>query len=284
MANAVANQLSKSSEHISLMAIFGFAVIGAIIALSILAPMLAPESPSAIVGRSFEAPGKYFLGTDVLGRDVLSRVIYGARLTLLITVSATSLGFLVGVAWGFATAEVGGLFDTISNGLANILLAFPPLMLGLLIIAALSTSHIVLIIAIALIQMPRIFRVARAAALNVTNREFVEVARARGERLSSILRREVLPNVLRPLGVEYGLRLTYATLLISSLSFLGLGIQPPDADWGSLVRENISGVQLGAYLPALVPALAVATFALGLNLLVDWFGGKSAPPISKELT
>jgi peptide/nickel transport system permease protein len=264
-------------------AVIGLAIVALALLVALVGPWLAPHRPSEIIGKAFEPPGTTLLGTDVLGRDMLSRVIYGARLTLFITMTATTLGFVVGSLWGFAAAELRGWFDDLSDSVVNILLSFPPLMMGLLVVSALSSSIWVLIGAIAFIQMPRVVRVARSVGLGITSMQFVEVARARGEGLASILIHEILPNSLRPLGVEYGLRLTYSTLFISGLSFLGLGIQPPDADWGGLVRENLSGVQLGTYLPALTPGLTIGIFAIGLNLIVDWLGSEGARPISDEL-
>jgi peptide/nickel transport system permease protein len=258
-------------------------VVALIVASALLAPWISPYLPSKIVGGAFESPGTFLLGTDVIGRDLVSRLLEGARLTLLITFAATTLGFVVGAAWGAAAAELGGLFDDFTDWLVNILLSVPPLMLGLLVVAVLSSNLAVLIGVIAFIQMPRVVRVARAVAVNVTSMQFVEAARARGEGLWSILGREVMPNILRPLGVEYGLRLTYSTLFISALSFLGLGVQPPEADWGGMVRENLSSIQQGIYLPTLAPAFAIGVFGIGLNLIIDWLGDDSVQAIPDEL-
>lgn len=265
------------------LAVTGLLVAVVIVAAAVFGPWLTPYPPTKIVGGAFEPPGAYILGTDVIGRDLLSRLLFGARLTLLITFAATTMGFVAGMAWGAAAAERGGLFDDLTDWCVNILLSVPPLMLGLLVVAVLSSSLAVLIGVIALIQMPRVVRVVRAVALNVTSMQFVEAARARGEGLWSILWREVLPNVLRPLGVEYGLRLTYSTLFISALSFLGLGVQPPDADWGGMVRENLSSIQQEIYLPVLAPALAIGAFGIAVNLIVDWLGEESAQAIPDEL-
>jgi peptide/nickel transport system permease protein len=274
---------SASLRFPPVLASIGIGLVGLVVLLAVFGPWLEPQSPSKLIGGAFDPPGATLLGTDVLGRDVFSRLIAGARLTLFVTAIATTLGFAVGAIWGFAAAELRGWFDDITESLVNILLCFPPLMMGLLVVSALSSSLPVLIGAIAFIQMPRVVRVARSVAINITTMQYVEVARARGEGLFSIMIHEILPNSLRPLGVEYGLRLTYSTLFISGLSFLGLGIQPPDADWGGLVRENLPGVQLGVYLPALLPGLAIGLFAVGLNLIVDWLGKEGARPISEEL-
>ncbi|MFO1061409.1 MAG: ABC transporter permease [Dongiaceae bacterium] len=282
-ADAPRPGLGRSLPPPSALGLLGLAVVLAIVLAALLAPWLAPHSPTRLLGTPFQPPGRFPLGTDVIGRDLLSRLLYASRLTLLVTFAATTIGFLAGAAWGFAAAEIGGVLDDLTDWLVNILLSVPPLMLGLLVVAALTSDLAVLVGVIAFIQMPRVVRVARAVAVDITALQFVEVARARGEGLWSILRREVLPNAVRPLGVEYGLRLTYSTLFISGLSFLGLGIQPPEADWGGMVRENLSSIQEGAYLPTLLPALAIGAFGVALNLVVDWLGERSARTIPEDL-
>lgn len=276
-------QVGIMLPRINIMGALGVAIVGLVILAAVLAPVLAPHAPAKIVGMPFEAPGRFLLGTDVVGRDLCSRLLYGAQLTLLVTFAATTIGFMLGAAWGFAAAELGGVLDDATDFVVNILLSFPPLMLGLLIVAALSSSLAVLIAIIAFIQLPRVVRVARSIAQNITALQFVEAARARGHGLAAILIVEILPNSWRALGVEYGLRLTYSTLFISALSFLGLGIQPPDADWGLLVRENLGSLQEDVYLPALLPALAIGIFGIGLNLIVDWLSDEESLAIPEDL-
>lgn len=263
--------------------LLGLLIVGTIVLTALLAPVLAPFAPSKIVGMPFEDPGEFLLGTDVVGRDLLSRLLFGAQLTLLVTFAATTLGFVIGVVWGLAAAEMGGVTDDLTDLLTNILLSFPPLMLGLLLVAALSSSMPILISTIALIQVPRVVRVARSVGQVVSSQQFVEAARARGHGMFSILATEVVPNAWRPLAVEYGLRLTYSTLYISALSFLGLGIQPPDADWGLLVRENLAALQEDRLLPVLLPAVAIGAFGIALNLIVDWLSDEDSLTIPKEL-
>lgn len=262
---------------------FGILIVGLIIIVALLAPFLAPFPPSKIVGRPFEDPGTFLLGTDVVGRDLLSRLLYGAQLTLLVTFAATTVGFLIGAVWGLAAAEMGGITDDLTDLITNILLSFPPLMLGLLLVSALTSSLPVLISTIALIQVPRVVRVARSVGQVTSSQQFVEAARARGHRMLSILRTEILPNAWRPLAVEYGLRLTYSTLYISALSFLGLGIQPPDADWGLLVRENLAALQEDRLVPVLLPAAAIGALGIALNLIVDWLSDEASITIPQEL-
>jgi peptide/nickel transport system permease protein len=271
MTNATdIKKCAPGRRRIPLMPAAGLLIMLLMVAAAIFAPLLAPNPPSSLIDSAYAPPGATLLGTDVLGRDLFSRMLYGARLTLLVAFGSTTIGFLLGVIWGLAAAELGGWFDDFTDWSVNIILSFPPLMLGLLLVSALTPSLVILIGALAAIQLPRVVRVARAIGQNVSQLQFVEVARARGEGLVSILCREILPNSLRPLAAEYGLRVTYATLFISGLSFLGLGIQPPDADWGGLVRENMSAMQVGVMLPVLAPALAIGVFAVALNLIIDW--------------
>lgn len=254
--------------------------------MALIGPALAPHDVGAIVSESgFEAPGETTtLGTDVLGRDLVSRLLHGARLTVGVAVAATVLGFVIGMAIGFSAAEIRGRYDDFVLWLIDMMLSFPPLLLALIVIASLSSSLPVLVSTIAVLHASRVARVGRAVAMNVAALEFVEVARARGETLVSILVREIWPSTIRPLAVEFGLRLTYSILFLSSLSFLGLGIQPPEADWGSMVRENLNGLQTGAYLAVLAPAFAIAILTVGVNLIVDWLGARSGRAISEELT
>lgn len=265
----------------------GIAIVVLGILLAIVGPYLAPYGVGQLVpGASQFLPpsSETLLGTDVLGRDVFSRVLYGARLTVGVALAATVLGFLLGMAVGFSAAEVRGRYDDFITWLIDVFLSFPPILLALIVIASLSSDLWVLICTIAVIHSSRVARIGRAVAMNIAALEFVEVARARGENLVSILVREIWPSTIRPLAVEFGLRLTYSILFLSSLSFLGLGIQPPDADWGSMVKENLNGLQTGAYLSVLAPAFAIAILTVGVNLIVDWLGSQSGRSISEELT
>ncbi len=264
----------------------GIVIVAIGLLLAVAGPWLAPHEVGTIISDSnFEAPGiNTLLGTDTLGRDILSRLLHGARLTVGVALAATLLGFLIGMAAGFSAAEIKGRYDDFMLWLADMMLSFPPLLLALIVIASLSSSLPVLVCTIAVLHASRVARVSRAVAMNIAALEFVEVARARGENLASILVREIWPSTIRPLAVEFGLRLTYSILFLSSLSFLGLGIQPPDADWGSMVRENLNALQTGAYIAVLLPAFAIAILTVGVNLIVDWLGAVSGRSISEELT
>ena len=264
----------------------GIVIVAIGLFLAVFGPWMAPHNVGAIVSdTNFEAPGvSTVLGADTLGRDIASRLLHGARLTVGVALAATLLGFLIGMAAGFSAAEIKGRYDDFILWLADMMLSFPPLLLALIVIASLSSSLPVLVCTIAVIHASRVARVGRAVAMNVAALEFVEVARARGEGLVSILVREIWPSTVRPLAVEFGLRLTYSILFLSSLSFLGLGIQPPDADWGSMVRENLNALQTGAYLAVLLPAFSIAILTVGVNLIVDWLGAQSGKGYFDELT
>jgi len=184
---------------------------------------------------------------------------------------------------GLTAAEAGGWTDNVISRVVDIMISFPPILLALVVIVGLGSSLTVLVCTVALLHASRVARVSRAVAMEIGYQEFVEVARARGEKIWSILWREILPSSLRPLGCEFGIRVAYSVLLLAALSFLGLGIQPPAADWGGMVRENMSGVLYGSWA-AIIPAGAIALLAVGINLIVDWMVGQTGREISKELT
>ncbi|MGD9741001.1 MAG: ABC transporter permease [Dongiaceae bacterium] len=262
----------------------GLCIIGSCLFFALLAPVLAPHPPATILTAQSYAPpdGTSWLGTDYLGRDVLSRLLYGARLTIGLAFLSTLLGFVVGTTLGFAAAELRGIPDTLIGRVVDIMISFPPILLALVVIAGLGSSLTVLVCTIGLIHTSRVTRMARAVALNISATDFVEVARSRGEGLAYIVWREILPNTIRPLATEFGLRLTFSVLFISSLSFLGLGVQPPAADWGGMVRENMSGLYYGAWA-ALLPAAAIAVLTVGISFVVDWLAAQSGREMSSEL-
>jgi peptide/nickel transport system permease protein len=247
---------------------FGIAVFWLIVV--VIGPWLAPHPIGAIVSfEIFSSPSAEFpLGTDYLGRDMLSRVIIGARYTVGVSLAAALIACSFGVALGMVTAVIGGWFDAIISRGLDALNAIPHLMFGLVIIAAVGTSLPVLIGTLALLYTPGSFRFARALAANVNELDFVHVARARGEGTLYMIREEILPNIMGPVLADFGLRFVFIVLLLSGLSFLGLGVQPPNADWGALVRENVSGLAYGA--PAvIIPSLAIASLTISVNLAID---------------
>jgi peptide/nickel transport system permease protein len=210
----------------------------------------------------------FLLGTDYIGRDILSRVIDGARTTLGMAFAATLLAELLGVSLGLFAAIRGGFIDTVMSRVNDALLSFPHLMMGLVVIAALGSSIPVLIATSAFVYASAVFRIARALAMDITEMDFVDAARARGETTWWLVYREILPNAAMPLLTDFAIRLSFIILFMSGLSFLGLGVQPPVADWGSMVRENIQGLASGSLAP-IIPAAAIASVSVALNLLVD---------------
>ncbi|MBB5723587.1 peptide/nickel transport system permease protein [Loktanella ponticola] len=248
--------------------------------LALGAPFFAPFAESASVGKQYMPwASPHYLGTDALGRDVLSRLIYGARNTVGIALVTTALAFTLGATFGLLAATIGGWFDAISSRVVDVLMAIPPLIFALLILTITGTSVIALILVIAILDSTRVFRLSRAVAQGILTMDYIEVARMRGEGMFWLIRKEVLPNAAAPLIAEFGLRFCFVFLFISALSFLGLGIQPPTADWGGMVREsaklisfaNFATFQTATFgLAPLLPAGAIALLTIGVNLVVDW--------------
>ncbi len=248
----------------------GFIIILGNLFVVAFAGLLAPYSETELVTDVWAPPSaEHWLGGDQLGRDMLTRILYGARTTISIAFVATLLAFTMGIVAGFTAAVIGGFIDTILSRIVDALMAIPTLILALVVISVLGTEIYVLIGVIAVLDSTRVFRLSRAIAMDVAVMEYVEAARLRGERLWWIMTREVLPNTVMPLIAEFGLRFAFAFLFIASLSFLGLGIQPPLADWGGMVRENATAIIYGIAAP-LYPAAAIAALAVGVNLLVDY--------------
>jgi peptide/nickel transport system permease protein len=268
--------LFKQLVQAPLSAKFGLLVIVVYILVALLAPVLAPFGETQVVGEGF-APwgGQFLLGTDNLGRDMFSRLVYGARNTLGIAFLTTVLAFLLGGLSGLIAAIKGGAIDQGLSRAVDILMAIPQLIFALLILSVVGTTATSLVLVISLLDATRVFRLSRAVAMNVVVQDFVEAARLRGEGLWWLVTREVLPNAAAPLIAEFGLRFCFVFLFISALSFLGLGIQPPTADWGSMVRDNAVLITFGDISP-LLPALAVALITVSVNCVVDWMLHKSS--------
>ena len=257
------------------------------------APWLAPYEESTILTDKSFAPGDettaMLLGSDYLGRDVLSRLIYGARVTLGLAFAATVLAFVLGVTLGFVAGILGGRVDDVMSRINDAFVSFPSIMLALILVSAFGSSLWLLVLTIGFIEATRVYRIARSLAQNIMVMDFVEVSRARGESLWWILKNDVLPSSFVPLSTDFGLRFTYSILLLSSLSFLGLGVQPPLSDWGSMVKENMAALNyvlfygLKAALAPLLPAVCIFSVTLANNLLVDWNLSRSQKDISGEL-
>ena len=255
---------------------FGIVVILIFSVISIFAPLIAPYGETEIIGKSYELwSEKHILGTDNLGRDMLSRLIFGARNTIGMALLTTSLAFLIGSITGMIAAVLGGWVDQIFGRIVDVLMSIPSLIFALLILSFFGTSVTYLIGTIAILEATRVFRLARATGMNVAVMDFVEVAKLRGEKLGWIIRKEILPNITAPLLAEFGLRFCFVFLFISALSFLGLGIQPPSADWGSMVRDNATLISYDDITP-LLPAGAIALLTVATNFVVDWMLHKSS--------
>jgi len=257
-------------HRLSLTAWIGLAIVVINLLAALLAPVMAPYGQAELVGDVWAPPsGQFWLGLDNLGRDMFSRLLYGARTTISIALLITICSFAIGIIAGFAAAILGGWIDTALSRFVDAMMAIPTLIFGLIILSVLGTSIPVLIGTIAILDSTRVFRLCRAVGLNITVLDYVEVARLRGEGLLWIMRREVLPNALPPLITEFGLRFCFAFLFIAALSFLGLGIQPPLADWGGMVRDNAQAINFGGMAP-LIPAAAIGQLTIAVNLVVDW--------------
>lgn len=255
----------------------GMVVISIYVVIALFAPLIAPFGEAEITPVPY-APwgGEHLLGTDQIGRDILSRLIYGARNTIGIALATTLLAFLIGGGMALVAAIARGWTDQILSRIVDILMAIPSLIFALMLLSIFGSNVTSLIVIIAVLDSTRVFRLTRAVAMNVVVMEFVEAAKLRGEGIGWIMRREILPNIMPPLVAEFGLRFCFVFLTIAALSFLGVGIQPPTADWGSMVRENASLIQfaqfdLKAGITPLLPAAAIAILTIAVNFVVDWF-------------
>ena len=257
-------------KRIPLGAWIGLILTSLFLICAIFAPWLAPYGNGEIVGDVWgPMTSANLLGTDNLGRDLLSRMIYGARITIFIAVLATALAFSLGSILGFTAAVVGGWFDSLMSRFVDLLMSIPTLIFALVVLSVLPTNILTLILVMGILDSTRVYRLSRAVAVDINVMDFVEAAKLRGEGRGWIIFREILPNALSPLVSELGLRFIYAVLFLSALSFLGLGVQPPSADWGGMVKENKDGIVFG--IPAaLIPAGAIAALAISVNLVADW--------------
>jgi peptide/nickel transport system permease protein len=231
----------------------------------------------------FQPPSKIvYLGTDYLGRDTLSRILFGARTTIGISFIATLWAYAIGVTLGIAAAVGSKPLDMTLSRLNDAVLAIPSLMLALVMIAALGSTIPLLILLTGIIYAASVFRIARSLGQEVMVSDFVEAARVRGEGLWWIITREILPNIAMPLATDFGLRFVWIILFISALSFLGLGVQPPMSDWGSMVKENLPGLIYGSIAP-LAPSLAIATLTISVNMIVDDISAHSGGKLAKRM-
>ncbi len=284
--------IAKPMRQAPLTAAFGIMIILAYIVVAVGAPVIAPFGEAEIFEKINVLPGgdaelggdpDHFLGTDQIGRDITSRLIYGARNTVGIAFLTTVLSFILGVTLGFLAATLGGWIDQLFSRSIDVLMAIPQLIFALLLMTIASEwsyrSGISLtwfmIFIIAVLDSTRVFRLARAVGLNIVVMDYIEAAKVRGETLIHIVFREILPNAVAPLLAEFGLRFCFVFLTIASLSFLGIGIQPPLADWGTMVRDLSQFINFAAYDPLtaalpLMAAGAIALLTVAVNFVVDW--------------
>ena len=274
----------KQKLKLSWVGKLGVSIVAFWLIMCLVGPFVAPFHEADIIADdSYLPPGAiHWLGSDYLERDILSRILWGARTTIGISLVATLLAYAIGVTAGIAAAVIGGWTDMGLSRINDAVLSLPTIMLGLLIVVALGTSIPILIFTAAVIYAANVFRIARALGQDIMVMDYVESAKARGESLRWIVLREVLPNAAMPLATDFGLRLVFVVLFISSLSFLGLGIQPPMADWGSMVRQNLEGLGYGSYA-AVWPALAIASFTISINLIVDDISAKSGGGLARKM-
>ena len=257
-------------HKLNLTAQIGLAIIVLNIAAAVAGPYLAPYAQEDSIGDAWEpASAQYWLGLDQIGRDIFSRLLYGARTSIGLSLIITCLSFTIGIVTGFTAAVAGRWIDIILSRIVDLMLSMPTLIFAFIVLSVLGTDIPVLITTIAILDSTKVFRLARAVAMNIVVLDFVEAAKLRGEGLWWLIRREILPNAVPPLVAEFGLRFCFTFLFIAALSFLGLGIQPPDADWGSMVREYRDMITVGAAAP-LYPAGAIALLTIGVNFVVDW--------------
>ena len=267
----------------------GAIIVGFWVFIAIFGPALAPlgenDLPFPDDYSEFQNPrAGAWLGTDVSDRDILSRLMYGAGRTIGISFAATVLAYFLGVIMGIGAAISSPRVDMIVSRINDAFLSLPTIMLGLVVVAAVGSSIPVLIITAGVIYATVVFRLARALGQEIMVMDFVEAAKVRGEGRWWIITREIWPNAAMPLLTDFGLRLIYVILFISSLSFLGLGVQPPQSDWGSMVRENLGALSYGqSVIPVLAPALAIATLTVAINLVVDDISAHSGGKLSKRL-
>jgi len=274
----------------------GLAIAGCVVLVAAIGPALAPYSSTAFVTEPFaRASGTALLGGDTLGRDVLSRTLDGGWELLLMAAVATALGVAAGALCGVVAAYSGGWRDAVIMRSVDVILAFPQLVFALLLVSILGPKIWLIVLAVAISHAPQVARVTRAAALDISERDFVKAMQILGIPGRRIIRRDVLPNLTSVLMVEIGLRLTYSMLVIAGLSFLGFGLQPPAASWGLMINENRVGLIANPW-GVLMPAILIALFTIGVNTFTDavaraslGVGGRATDPepialVAREVT
>ena len=263
-------EVAKELRTAPLTAAFGMFVIFTYAVAAIFAPYIAPFGEAEVISSAFAPPDEnMLLGADQLGRDMFSRLVYGTRNSVGLALTATIAAFIMGAGAGLLAATKGGWFDQFMGRFADVIMSIPSLIFALLMLSIFGPTTPVIIVAVSIIYAPRVFRLTRAVAGNVVVMDYIEAAKLRGEGTFYLIRKEILPNSMAPLIAEFGLEFCFVFLLVAGLSFLGLGIQPPTADWGSMVRENATLISFGDITP-LIPAAAIALLTVAVNFVVDW--------------
>lgn len=247
----------------------GLTIVTLLVLMAVFGPFFAPYSPTEFVGTPYAPPdGEALLGTDRLGRDVLTRFLFGGRSVIVMAALSAFIGVTLGTLLALAAGFTGRLADEVLMRTSDVVLAFPPIVLALLFLSIFGPAPWIIVLTVALSHVPRTARVLRAAVVNVSRTEYVMAATAMGYRRWSVRVTEILPNITGPLMVEMGLKLTYSIALVASLGFLGLGLQPPAADWGLMINENRIALGVQPY-SVLVPVLTIALLTIGFNMLTD---------------
>jgi peptide/nickel transport system permease protein len=249
--------------------LFGLIVMLLITLVAVIGPVISPHSPDALLTTPFAKPsGGYPLGSDTLGRDVLARVLDGGWLLLVMAVAATALGVAGGALAGISAAYFRGRSDGIIMRTVDVILAFPQLVFALLLVSLLGPKLWLIVLAVGISHAPQVARVLRSAALDISERDYIKVVELQGMRPFKIMTREILPNLVSPVMVEAGLRLTYSIVIMAGLSFLGFGQPPPAPSWGTMIQENFSGLPLNPWA-VIAPALLIALITIGTNTYTD---------------
>jgi peptide/nickel transport system permease protein len=269
-ANIPNTTRQRPRYRIKLVGMLGLFVILFWLVIAVFGPHMTPYGIGDIVDQDYFGPisREFWLGSDYLGRDMFSRIVYGARYTLGISLAAVTIACTCGVVLGMSAAVAGGWFDSVLSRLLDAMSSIPSKLFALVVVSAVGSSIPVLIVMLAVIYTPGSYRFARALAVNIAAMDYITIARLRGEKMFHIITAEVFPNIVGPVLTDFGLRFVFIVLLLSGMSVLGLGVQPPAADWGGLVRENIDGLAFVA--PAvIVPCIAIASLTIAINLFID---------------
>jgi peptide/nickel transport system permease protein len=247
----------------------GLVILATVVLIALVGPLFAPHPPAAIVGAPGAGPSSSdLLGTDYLGHDVLSRVLWGGRSVLWLSLAATAIAYLVGMTIGLIAGYNRSILDPLLMRSVDVILVFPPLLFFLIVATSVGTSKLVLIVGVALVQIPGVARIVYTATREVSVRLYVEAAVARGERTTAVILREILPNILGPVIANLGLAITFSILLIAAVNFLGLGLQPPAANWALMISENRPILSLNPW-STIAPAALIAMLTIGVNLVGD---------------